>query len=249
MSRSRMINTKFWDDNYTSNLDPIEKLLFLYFLTNTSTNISGIYEIPLKKIAVETGIDKEMILKILERFTKDQKIFYLEGWIGVKNFIKNQNQGSSKVQVGIKNEIKLIPKDILDKFIGYGYPIASNLIESNLTESNTGAENGAGEEEKGNKKKAAKFSKEGADILKAFEAIDVKNKTYYANKTQREACDFLIKEYGFDQVMKLIPKLKGSNMKSVYQITTPWEMKEKITKVFNDVKRQASQKDKGRGYV
>jgi hypothetical protein len=37
------------------------------------------------------------------------------------------------VQIGIKNEINLIPQDILDKFIGYGYPIVSNLTKSNLT--------------------------------------------------------------------------------------------------------------------
>lgn len=135
MSKQRMIDTKFWDDNYASNLDPIEKLLFLYFLTNTSTNISGIYEIPLKKIAVETGIEKEMVSKILNRFTEDKKIFYENGWICLKNFVKNQNQKSPKVQVGIKNELNLIPKDILDKFIQYGYPITFNIIESNEIES------------------------------------------------------------------------------------------------------------------
>lgn len=114
MSKTRMIDTKFWDDNYSSNLDPIEKLLFLYFLTNTSTNISGIYEIPLKKIAVETGIEKEMVLKILDRFAKDGKIFYWEGWIAIKNFIKNQNQESPKVKKGIAEELKKVPVQILD---------------------------------------------------------------------------------------------------------------------------------------
>ena len=123
MSKSRVINTRFWDDNYTSNLDPIEKLMFLYFLTNTSTNISGIYEIPIKKIANETGIDKEMVLKIIDRFTKDKKIFYHEGWVCVRNFIKNQNQRSPKVIRGIEIEITAIPQVILNKMIEYGYPM------------------------------------------------------------------------------------------------------------------------------
>lgn len=82
-----------------------------------------------------------------------------------------------------------------------------------------------------------KYSKDGADILKEFESIDAKNKTYYANKTQREACEFLIETYGKDVVISLIPKLQETNKKSVYQITTPWDMKEKITKVFNDITR------------
>lgn len=73
MAKQRMINTRFWEDGYTANLDPIEKLLFLYFLTNTSTNICGFYEIPLKKIASDTGLDKDMVLKIIKRFTDDKK--------------------------------------------------------------------------------------------------------------------------------------------------------------------------------
>lgn len=75
------------------------------------------------------------------------------------------------------------------------------------------------------------------EIIKAFEEIDAKNKTYYSNKTQRDACQFLIDTYGFEKVIELIPRLKETNRKSVYQITTPWEMKEKITKVFNDISR------------
>ena len=68
MSKKRFINTRIWQDNYVSNLDPSEKLLFVYLLTNSSTNICGIYELPLKNVALETGLDTEMVLKILERF-------------------------------------------------------------------------------------------------------------------------------------------------------------------------------------
>lgn len=79
-------------------------------------------------------------------------------------------------------------------------------------------------------------------IIKEFEDIDIKNKTYYGNTTQRKACLFLIENYGLNQVLKLIPKLKETNRRSVYQITTPWEMKEKITKVFNELNRVGKDK-------
>lgn len=138
MSRSRMINTRFWDDDYTSNLDPIEKLLFLYFLSNTSTNICGVYEIPIKKVAMETGIDKEMVLKVVERFSNDGKVFYFKGWLCMKNFVKNQNQGSPQVKKGIEREITAVPKDILDYFtkMGYGIDTLSHLTKPNLTKLN-----------------------------------------------------------------------------------------------------------------
>jgi hypothetical protein len=128
MAKQRIVNTRFWDDDYTSNLDPIEKLLFLYFLTNTSTNICGVYEIPLKKVANETGIDKEMVTKIIARFSRDNKIFYQDGWVVVKNFIKHQNTKNPKIQRGIQIELENAPEHIRN--ITYAYPM-DKLSHSN----------------------------------------------------------------------------------------------------------------------
>lgn len=136
MSKNRMVNTRFWEDGYTSNLDPIEKLLFLYLLTNTSTNISGIYEIPLKKIAVETGIEKDMVDKILKRFETDFKVFYRNGWVGLKNFIKHQNQNSPKIQKGIEIELRNAPNDLFELVIGKGMDTVSHLNSNSNLNSN-----------------------------------------------------------------------------------------------------------------
>jgi len=130
MAKKRMIDTRFWIDDYISNLDPIEKLLFLYFLTNPYTDICGIYEIPLKHIALETGLDKEMVTKILARFEKDGKIFYEKGWIGVKNFPKHQLD-NPKVSKGIQAGFKEAPKFILKK-LNIDYDSLSYLIKDNL---------------------------------------------------------------------------------------------------------------------
>jgi hypothetical protein len=114
MAKKRYINTRFWDDQYVSNLDPTEKLLFLYFLTNQRTDICGIYEIPLKSIAVDTGIDKEMVVKIINRFTKDKKIFYILGWVFIKNFTKHQAV-NPKIEEGIKRSLSEVPNNVLAK--------------------------------------------------------------------------------------------------------------------------------------
>jgi len=45
MSTQRYISTSFWDDPWITSLDPSEKLLYLYLMTNTSTNISGVYKL------------------------------------------------------------------------------------------------------------------------------------------------------------------------------------------------------------
>ena len=109
-----MLDTKFWSDNYISELDPSEKLIFLYFITNPFTTICGIYEITLRQIALDTGFDKEMILKILNRFSDDEKIYYINGWVCVKNFAKHQVLTGS-VEIGINKALALVPIEVMAK--------------------------------------------------------------------------------------------------------------------------------------
>ena len=84
-----MIDTRFWSDNFISDLNPLDRYLFLYFLTNEHTNICGIYEVPLRRIADETGIEKEMLTKMMKRLKG--KIEYIDGWVAIRNFAKYQS--------------------------------------------------------------------------------------------------------------------------------------------------------------
>lgn len=114
MAKQRIVNTKFWEDNYIIDLDPSEKLLFLYFITNDKTDLCWIYEINIKKISLETWFDKEMIYRIIERFSKDKKIYYIDWYIYIKNFSKHQNI-NPKIEAGIERSKKLIPNEIMAK--------------------------------------------------------------------------------------------------------------------------------------
>lgn len=133
--KSRVVNTKFWTDTYISELQPNEKLLFIYLITNTLTNICGVYEISIKQISFDTGISITEVNKILEKFTEDKKIIYYNGWIAIKNFIKNQNQGSPQVQKGIDRELTTTPME-LQNFVLYGIDTVSYLTKLNLTKLN-----------------------------------------------------------------------------------------------------------------
>jgi len=133
MSKQRYIDTKIWSDTWISDLDPIEKLLFFYILTNERTNIAGIYELPLKIMAVETGIEIETIKRVLNRFEKDKKVIYLNGWIGIKNFIKHQDIKNEKILKGINLILEDIPTDILDTLsIPYIYPLNNTNTNTNI---------------------------------------------------------------------------------------------------------------------
>jgi len=139
MAKHRYINTHFWKDNYIINLDPTEKLIYLYLLTNPLTNIAGIYEINIKEIANDTGIIKEIIDTILKRFERDNKLKYCGGYIIIKNHLKHQDFKSPKIQSGIADIINSLPSEIHDLSIPYVYGMdtLSHLIKSESIKTNT----------------------------------------------------------------------------------------------------------------
>lgn len=85
----------------------------------------------------------------------------------------------------------------------------------------------------------SKYNPLGGEILKAFEEVDSKNKTYYANITQRKACDFLLEEYGLEEVLKRISILTKTNKIPYFPaINTPHELKEKWIKLNDSVDKK-----------
>ncbi|MEK7514392.1 MAG: hypothetical protein AAB587_01035 [Patescibacteria group bacterium] len=123
MAKQRIVNTRFWDDSYIVSLTPIEKLLFLYLLTNPLTNISGVYEIQLRRISFDTGVAEREAGKVLERFEARGKIIYSNGWVGIRNWIKNQTL-NPKVKQGITLELKKAPRELIDR-LSIDYPSLS----------------------------------------------------------------------------------------------------------------------------
>ena len=98
MAKFRYVNTQIWEDEWFISLDALEQHLFLYFLTNPSTNITGIYQIPLRRMQYDTGMDQEKIKKIIMRLSADGRIFYEQGWVIMKNWHKHQTLNPNQMR-------------------------------------------------------------------------------------------------------------------------------------------------------
>lgn len=114
----RSVNTHFWDDPYIVGLDPSEKLLFLYLLTNPLCNLLGVYEISIRRISFDTGFEKDMVEKMLDRFVRDKKIICYEGYIALLNFVKNQRYNSNML-IGAREIFKTLPNGLQTLLNGY----------------------------------------------------------------------------------------------------------------------------------
>lgn len=110
MAKRRLINTKFWSDSFIVKLQPLERYLFLYLLTNEHTEICGIYELPFEVMSRETGLKIETLSNLLNAF--NGKICYIKGWVYIKNFTKNQCANENMTR-GAERSLSEVPGEIM----------------------------------------------------------------------------------------------------------------------------------------
>ena len=118
--KMRSVNTKFWDDPFIENLSSSEKLLFIYLLTNPLTNLLGVYEITLKRISYDTGLNKETISKGLESFGKHKKAFYTpDNFVILPNWLKNQRLNTN-MKIAVAREFDILPNNLKHSILNNG---------------------------------------------------------------------------------------------------------------------------------
>lgn len=123
MATQRYISTKFWTDKWIRSLDPAERYLYLYLLTNTETTIAGIYQITIDRIAFDTGYDERTLAPMLERFRKAGKAFFYNGeWIIIPTWTKHQHiNATNNCRKGIDAILKSVPDDVFEFILKIKY--------------------------------------------------------------------------------------------------------------------------------
>ena len=134
LSIQRYISTSFWDDRWIRSLDPAERYLYLYLMTNTLTNIAGIYQITMDRISYDTGYDDRTLKPMLQRFTDAGKaVFYHDEWMILPKWPKHQQwQKRSKIRDGIVSVLQDIPEDVIEAAAEYGYMFDLSLITTTI---------------------------------------------------------------------------------------------------------------------
>lgn len=139
MAGYRQIHTKIWKDEYIIELDPLEKLLWIYLFSNELSSISGIYKIPSRVIANETGLEKEFVDDTLAKFEQDGKIAREDGFLWIVKMQEYHSNASPTTIKKVLTDINAIPdngvkrkylehyKGIDTPSIPYRYPIDTNL--------------------------------------------------------------------------------------------------------------------------
>jgi len=110
--RTRIIQTKFWSDEYVAKLTVSQRLFFLYCLTNQYVNLIWFYECSDRIIRFETGIDDATLQEAKLKFQKDKKILFLNDYIFLVNASKYENFTGQKNEVAAQKLWDLIPESV-----------------------------------------------------------------------------------------------------------------------------------------
>lgn len=122
MSTQRYISTSFWDDEWIQSLDPSEKLLYLYYMTNTLTNIAGVYKITERRVSFDTGFNISTIQHIMQKFDKSGKVFRHGEWVVLPTWAKHQKVSErDNNRKGIDAILKSLPDDVFSFIVEKGY--------------------------------------------------------------------------------------------------------------------------------
>jgi len=70
------VHITFWQDPFILDLLAEEKYFYLYLLTNSKTTQCGIYEISKTVMQFETGLVRNKVEELLDKFVKCRKIKY-----------------------------------------------------------------------------------------------------------------------------------------------------------------------------
>ena len=260
-TRTRYVKQCFWTDNYIEDLSVNEKFLFLYLITNPLCNVAGAYEIKLKRIAYETGISTSEIETILGKFEQDKKAVYIDGWMFVVNFAKNQSKSDS-IKIGSQRIFATIPENVIQSekfemvvrawdtvYTGWGvgvptvythwgdtllYSTLPNSTKLNSTLLHSTQPNAS----------AGSAPKE--DVLKIFRMFKKLSPKLQGTETdETEACENIIREYpdDWENIASIAVSVQGK--KYAPKILTPKQLWEKIGDLQVFLKRQNNQETKG----
>lgn len=111
MAEFRTIHSKMWRDSWYAELDVDGKLLWVYLITNGAASLTGIYHLPVRIAAFETGMNQERVSTLLSQFVLSGKIEYENEIVWIRRMRKYQaaNETSPKIAQRILKDLDEIP--------------------------------------------------------------------------------------------------------------------------------------------
>lgn len=134
MAIYRQLHTTFWKDDFIGECSQIEKLFYLYLISNDKTTQSGAYEFSYRYAQFELGISKEEVDRLLDFFVSKGKIRFNKqhNEVLLINWLKYNSAKSPKVAPVIDKELDNLKtvefkSEVVMNCMKLDYPIKTKL--------------------------------------------------------------------------------------------------------------------------
>lgn len=129
--KTRIIQSRFWDDNFINESNYLTRYIYIYLLTSQYINICGIFQLPVNKILFETGITRQQFAVAQKELEASKKVFFVEGWVYVANARKNNHYENSEFNaLGCQRELDKVPESIVNTIKLYLNSSMDSTIDS-----------------------------------------------------------------------------------------------------------------------
>ena len=198
------LKSKFWNDSFITGLSPMERYLYLYLFTNEHVNLLGVYELPLRVLCFETGLQEPQVSAMITNLT--DKITYEDNWIILHNFVQHQSYNPNMITNLYKilnDDLPLHIKGLCEKRVkGLGRVMEG--LPNPLININNNSNNNINLKPSPPKSFLDKIEPELVVEFDKFRKLYKKNLDAVARGNQTEMLDFAKKHKDFKEV---IPKL------------------------------------------
>ena len=121
MAKYRNVQFAFWTDGkIIDNFTPEDKYFYLYLMTNPHTSLCGCYEISTNQMALETGYQKDVIDKLIVRFTEEHDVIRYDcntKEMLILHWYKYNWAESGKTMIGVEKGINAVKNDVFREYL------------------------------------------------------------------------------------------------------------------------------------
>jgi hypothetical protein len=115
--KTRIIQTRFWDDDQVQKVSPLARYLWIFLITNKELGMSNYNKIPDIFIQYYTGLNTEEIKRCKKELEKTKKLFFKDDWVYIRKLEDhNKYQNSPKNFPTYLKELSVVPSDIEEYF-------------------------------------------------------------------------------------------------------------------------------------
>lgn len=131
LAKYRNVQFDFWTDSKVMDcFTPEDRYFYLYLMTNPHTSLCGCYEITASQMALETGYQKEVINKLIIRFTETHDVIRYDSKtreLLLLNWYKYNWHGSEKTMIGVQKGIEQIKNEVFRLYLTNVYAGNTNV--------------------------------------------------------------------------------------------------------------------------